>query len=298
MYRSEKEKKKRRKNPQDEWWVRNTEWCLTQPGDLFNSMKIGSLLLSGGCPHVLCSSLHRSHIPVLHHNWQRILLGFPLILILSRGKGKHCAMCPAFSLTGFPRTLSCNSQSLFYNHQTSSHGHHEEWDNSLATAAGINGAGLVGDVLGDWQARYPFCTWTCLNNHFLITAKMGNLLKFVAGDTIRKYRINGGKRPLICLCNSFYPKLNHEDWCYWQKNSPLPSSWDASEQFDVNLHSPTSLEKKSFPTNPAWCNTWQPFRSGLWRSSHQYHQALKIYGIYPPLHVKPQTQIPETGRSR
>lgn len=158
-------------------------------------------------------------------------------------------------------------------------------------------AGLVGAVLGDWQARYLFCTCTCLNNHFLITAKTGNLLKFVSGAMIGRYRINRGKRPLMCQYSSFYPKLNHGDWCYWQKNSPLPSSWDASEQFGVNLHSTTSLEKKSFPQpllgatpgclSGLGCGEVLISISKLWKCM-----------VYPPLHDKPQTQIPETGRSR
>lgn len=84
--------KKRRKNPQEEWWVRNrvTEWCLTQPGDLFNPMQSGYLLLAGGCSHVLCSSLHRNHIPIPLHNWQRILQGFPLITCQGKGKTFSC----------------------------------------------------------------------------------------------------------------------------------------------------------------------------------------------------------------
>lgn len=67
-----------------------TEWCLSHPRDLFNPMKPGYLLLAGGCSHVLCSSLHRNHIPILLHNWQRILLGFPLINCQGKGKTFSC----------------------------------------------------------------------------------------------------------------------------------------------------------------------------------------------------------------
>lgn len=67
-----------------------THWCLTQPGDLLNPMKTGCLLLAGGCSHVLCSSLHRSHIPVLRRNRQRILPGFPLINCQGEGKMFSC----------------------------------------------------------------------------------------------------------------------------------------------------------------------------------------------------------------
>lgn len=120
-----------------------------------------------------------------------------------------------------------------------------EWENSLATEAGINGCWACWSCVG--QARYLFWTCTCLNNHFITTAKIGNLLKFVAGAVKGKHRKNGEKRPLICQHTSLYPKLSYGDWGYWQKKSPLPFSWDVSEQFDVNLHSPTSLERKSFP---------------------------------------------------
>lgn len=37
------------------------------------------------------------------------------ISLTVRGKWKHSASCPTFSLTRFPRASSCNSQSLFYN---------------------------------------------------------------------------------------------------------------------------------------------------------------------------------------
>lgn len=194
--------------------------------------------LGEGCSHVLCSSLHRSHILVLHHTGKESPWAF--LSLTARGKGKHSAVCPTFSLTGFPRTSSCNSQSFLYNHQTGSHRHRVEWDKSLATEAGINECwacwscveGLAGQVLILFEQSLPnhckhckfaeICGWS---HHMNIQNKW------------REKTLNLSTYKLLSKAQPWRLVLLAE----------LPF---ASEQFDVNRHSPISLEKKFFPQSP------------------------------------------------
>lgn len=104
-----------------------------------------------------------------------------LISLTVRGKLKHSARWPAFSLAGFPRAWSCNSQSLSCRQQQGSPWHWVEGRPPSLLRMDRDVQSWCSRV-GDWLVSYLLCTCTSPKNHFQSTAQIGSWLKICDFD--------------------------------------------------------------------------------------------------------------------